>query len=94
MAAREARTTTCCNSPPSPIRTRPVVHYDQIGNGRSTHLPDKPAGFWTPGLFLDELANLLDRLGIAGDYHLFGQSWGGMLGRRARRRRPAGCAGS
>ena len=72
---------------------RPVVHYDQIGNGRSTHLPDKPAGFWTPGLFLDELANLLDRLGIAGDYALFGQSWGGILGAAHAAGRPAGLRG-
>ena len=24
-----------------------VIHYDQLGNGRSTHLPDKDASFWT-----------------------------------------------
>ena len=27
---------------------RAVVHYDQLGNGRSTHLRDKGADFWTP----------------------------------------------
>lgn len=26
---------------------RPVIHYDQIGNGRSTHLRDKGADFWS-----------------------------------------------
>ncbi|MCX5200082.1 proline iminopeptidase-family hydrolase [Streptomyces sp. NBC_00237] len=57
----------------------PVVHYDQLGNGGSTHLPDKDAGFWTVDLFLDELANLLEKLGISDDYVLFGQSWGGPL---------------
>ena len=36
-------------------RGRPVVHYDQLGCGRSTHLPDKGADFWTVQLFLDEL---------------------------------------
>ena len=61
-------------------RGRAVVHYDQLGNGRSTHLRDKGADFWTPRLFLDELENLLRHLNIAGRYHLLGQSWGGMLG--------------
>jgi L-proline amide hydrolase len=59
---------------------RPVIHYDQLGNGRSTHLPDRGADFWTVDLFLDELDNLLERLGIASSYHFLGQSWGGMLG--------------
>lgn len=59
---------------------RAVVHYDQLGNGGSTHLRDKGADFWTPQLFLAELDNLLSHLGIAHSYHLLGQSWGGMLG--------------
>ena len=59
---------------------RAVVHYDQLGNGRSTHLPDRGTDFWTVDLFLAELDNLLSHLGIAGRYHLVGQSWGGMLG--------------
>jgi len=59
---------------------RAVIHYDQIGNGRSTHLRDKPADFWTPSLFLAELDSLLKHLGIADRYALLGQSWGGMLG--------------
>jgi L-proline amide hydrolase len=58
----------------------PVIHYDQLGAGQSTHLPDKGADFWTVDLFLDELDNLLSHLGIRGRYHLIGQSWGGMLG--------------
>jgi L-proline amide hydrolase len=60
-------------------RGRAVVHYDQLGNGRSTHLRDKGANFWTPRLFLDELENLLRHLKIDGRYHVLGQSWGGML---------------
>ena len=60
-------------------RGRAVVHYDQLGNGRSTHLRDKGASFWTPRLFLDELENLLRHLKIDGRYHVLGQSWGGML---------------
>lgn len=71
-------------------RGRAVVHYDQIGNGRSTHRPDAPKDFWTVGLFLDELGSLLRHLGIERRYHLLGQSWGGMLGMEHAVRRPAG----
>ena len=42
---------------------RPVIHYDQLGNGRSTHLRDRGADFWTVDLFLAELDNLLHQLG-------------------------------
>lgn len=59
---------------------RPVVHYDQVGGGRSTLLPDRGVDFWTVRLFLSELDNLLTALGIDDDYCLLGQSWGGMLG--------------
>lgn len=69
---------------------RPVIHYDQIGNGRSTHLPDAGPGYWTPELFVAELENLLSQLGINDAYHLLGQSWGGMLGAEFAVRRPAG----
>ncbi|MBW4023785.1 MAG: proline iminopeptidase-family hydrolase [Proteobacteria bacterium] len=58
---------------------RAVVHYDQLGNGRSTHLRDRGADFWTVELFLGELDGLLNHLGIAGNYDIVGQSWGGML---------------
>ena len=71
----------------------PVVHYDQLGNGGSTHLPDQPHGFWTPELFLEELDNLLTRLGIADDYVLLGQSWGGMLAAWHAAGRPPGLRG-
>ena len=73
----------------------PVVHYDQLGNGGSTHLPDADPRFWTVELFLDELDNLLRRLEIANNYVLFGHSWGGRAIGAARRL--AGrkvCAGS
>jgi len=58
---------------------RAVVHYDQLGGGRSTHYPDRGAEFWTPELFARELKNLVDALGIAGRHHVLGQSWGGFL---------------
>ncbi|WP_342359111.1 proline iminopeptidase-family hydrolase [Terrarubrum flagellatum] len=69
---------------------RAVIHYDQIGNGRSTHLRDKGADFWTVQFFLGELDNLLDHLGIASRYALLGQSWGGMLGSEHAVLRPKG----
>ncbi|KAJ3859785.1 proline-specific peptidase [Lentinula novae-zelandiae] len=58
----------------------PVIFYDQIGIGKSTHLPDKPKEFWTSELFMDELENLLQSLGVSSDFDLLGCSWGGMLG--------------
>lgn len=69
---------------------RAVVHYDQLGSGSSTHLPERGGDFWTVELFLEELDNLLAALGIAGDYHLLGQSWGGMLASEHAIRRPPG----
>jgi L-proline amide hydrolase len=71
----------------------PVVHYDQLGGGGSTRLPDADPGFWTPELFGDELDNLLVRLGIDGNYVLYGQSWGGVLAARHAATRPAGLRG-
>lgn len=68
---------------------RTVVHYDQIGCGRSTHLPDAPREFWKPGLFVDEFHAVRTELGIE-EYHLLGQSWGGMLGAEIAVRRPEG----
>jgi L-proline amide hydrolase len=70
---------------------RTVIHYDQVGCGHSTHLPDKPADFWTPELFVDEFHTVRTALGIE-QYHLLGQSWGGMLGAEISVRRPAGLA--
>ena len=69
---------------------RAVVHYDQLGNGRSTHLPKADGGFWTVDLFLEELACLISHLGISKRYCLLGQSWGGMLAAEHAVRRPAG----
>lgn len=69
---------------------RAVVHYDQLGCGRSTHLPEKGADFWGVELFLDELDNLLTGLGIASSYAVLGQSWGGMLAAEHAVRRPDG----
>jgi L-proline amide hydrolase len=72
---------------------RAVIHYDQLGNGNSTHLPDAPTDFWTIALFLAELDNLLAHLKIADSYMYLGQSWGGMLGSEHAVRRPKGLKG-
>jgi L-proline amide hydrolase len=69
---------------------RAVVLYDQLGNGNSTHLPDRGADFWTVDLFVRELANLLEHLGIADRYHVLGQSWGGFLAQEHAFTQPAG----
>jgi L-proline amide hydrolase len=69
---------------------RAVIHYDQLGCGNSTLLPEKGADFWTPQLFIDELENLVDHLGIRGGFHVLGQSWGGMLGAEYGVTRPKG----
>jgi proline-specific peptidase len=58
----------------------PVILYDQIGNGHSTHLKEKPSTFWTIDLFIDELANLINFFGIQNGFSIVGHSWGGILG--------------
>ncbi|KAH8895195.1 proline-specific peptidase [Thozetella sp. PMI_491] len=61
----------------------PVVFYDQIGCGSSTHLRQRAGdkAFWQESLFIAELDNLLDFLNLRDGpgFHLLGQSWGGML---------------
>ena len=58
---------------------RGAVLYDQLGCGKSEHLREAPADFWSPQLFKDELVALTEHLGVAGRYAVVGQSWGGML---------------
>jgi len=69
---------------------RAVVFYDQIGNGRSSHYPERGADFWTVDLFVRELHNLVDALGIAGRHHVLGSSWGGFLGQEYALTQPPG----
>jgi L-proline amide hydrolase len=69
---------------------RAAILYDQIGCGNSTHLQEKPAEFWTPELFMEELTLLTQHLGISDSYALLGQSWGGMLGMQFAITQPAG----
>jgi L-proline amide hydrolase len=72
---------------------RAIIHYDQLGSGRSTHLPDRGGDFWTVDLFIAELHNLLDHLEIHDSFYLLGQSWGGMLGAEFAMRQPHGLEG-
>jgi L-proline amide hydrolase len=71
---------------------RAVVFYDQLGNGKSTHLPERmgDGGFWTPELFVRELQNLVEHLGIADRHHVLGQSWGGFLAQEYALTQPRG----
>ncbi|KAK3686194.1 Alpha/Beta hydrolase protein [Podospora appendiculata] len=71
----------------------PVIFYDQIGCGRSTHLQEKmgDASFWTMDLFLAELDNLVDHLQLRSrGFSVLGQSWGGVLVGLYAARQPAG----
>ena len=70
---------------------RAVVFYDQLGNGRSTRVPERKGDgdFWTPELFVRELANLVRHLGLE-RYHVLGQSWGGFLAQEYALTQPAG----
>lgn len=72
----------------------PVVMYDQIGCGASTHLPETAGDkdFWQESLFIAELDNLIDYLKLRDGpgFHLFGQSWGGLLGVAFAARQPRG----
>ena len=72
---------------------RACVLYDQLGCGRSDHLPDAPTDFWSPQLFKDELVRLTRHLGIDGRHAVVGQSWGGMLAMEYALDHPAGLRG-
>jgi L-proline amide hydrolase len=70
---------------------RPVIFYDQIGNGNSARLPARGADFWTVGLFVAELQNLVAKLNLAETgYHILGQSWGGFLAQEFALTKPPG----
>lgn len=55
---------------------RPLVMYDQLGCGLST--TESRPDLWTSKTWIEELIALMAFLGID-DYHLLGQSWGGMM---------------
>ncbi|KAF5318368.1 hypothetical protein D9758_018954 [Tetrapyrgos nigripes] len=66
----------------------PVVFYDQIGNGASSHVENADRAFWKPELFMDELDNLVKALKVQDNFDLLGHSWG--VGQYAASRRPHG----
>ncbi|KAI1144628.1 proline-specific peptidase [Hypoxylon sp. FL0543] len=71
----------------------PVIFYDQVGCGRSTHYREKMGdeSFWTFDLFIQELDNLVDHLQLRKrGFFVIGQSWGGMLGAVYAARHPEG----
>lgn len=68
---------------------RRVVLYDQLGSGNSSQ-PSDPS-LWTVELFVAELANVRDALGLD-RVHLLGHSWGGMLAQEYALTQPDGLA--
>ncbi|CAG8975946.1 hypothetical protein HYALB_00007077 [Hymenoscyphus albidus] len=70
----------------------PVIFYDQIGSGKSTHLREKAGDvtFWNEELFIKEIDNIVDYLGLRDGFDIYGQSWGGMLATRYATLHPVG----
>ncbi|KAJ8519550.1 hypothetical protein ONZ45_g3522 [Pleurotus djamor] len=68
----------------------PIIFYDQLGNGESTHIPDAPSDFWQTTLFVDQLDSLVKYLGIDDNFDLIGNSFGGMLVGEYATRAPSG----
>ena len=69
----------------------PVVLYDQIGCGNSTHLPERKGDtdFWTIDLFIAELLNLIKSMKIA-RFDVLGHSWGGIVTAKLAVQQPKG----
>jgi L-proline amide hydrolase len=70
---------------------RRVIFYDQLGCGNSVVTDPHETSMWTPELYVDEVKAVRDALGLE-RVHLFGHSWGGMLGMRYAIGQPAGLA--
>jgi len=56
---------------------RPVIFFDQLGAGRSDHVTDTT--LFTIPKYVERLDSLRHRLGLR-EVHLYGQSWGTILG--------------
>ncbi|KAF4622284.1 hypothetical protein D9613_009034 [Agrocybe pediades] len=72
----------------------PVIQYEQVGCGRSTHLRDeslkkKGIEFWNDGIYVAELESLVKWLKLE-KYDVLGHSWGGMFGSRFAAKQPKG----
>ncbi|KRM92666.1 proline iminopeptidase [Liquorilactobacillus cacaonum] len=59
------------------LSQRQLIMYDQIGCGRSS-IPDDEPNLYNANTWLDELENLINYFELK-EFHLLGQSWGGML---------------
>ncbi|GAM87570.1 hypothetical protein ANO11243_055970 [Dothideomycetidae sp. 11243] len=70
----------------------PVVLYDQIGCGKSTHIPETAGdkAVWNIDFFVNELDNLINHLGVRSGYHILGHSFGGMIAPEYAVRQPKG----
>ncbi|MFC4714264.1 proline iminopeptidase-family hydrolase [Planococcus dechangensis] len=55
---------------------RPVIHYDQLGSGKSDRPTD--TALWTVERFVEELGQVIQALQLE-EVHLLGHSWGTML---------------
>lgn len=55
---------------------RPVIHYDQLGSGRSDRPTDTK--LWTLERFVEELRQVVEFLKLE-EVHILGHSWGTML---------------
>lgn len=61
-----------------PLDEVEFYYYDQLGSYRSDQ-PDEPE-LWTVSRFVDEVEQVRAALNLdAGNFYLFGQSWGGLL---------------
>ncbi|MGO2514746.1 MAG: proline iminopeptidase-family hydrolase [Corynebacterium variabile] len=70
-----------------PGSEREIIYYDQAGCGRTARPDTVPP--WSLGLFVDELAGLLDALSLD-SYDLMGHSAGGWIALDFALRQPAG----
>lgn len=62
--------------PLAELTHRQIISYDQLGCGES-YLDGHPE-LWTLDTWMEELSGLLSYLDVS-EFHLLGQSWGGML---------------
>lgn len=62
MAARRAHDYLKPVAELARVAARPCVLYDQNGCGRSQHLPDAPAEFWSVELFCRELTQRFSKM--------------------------------
>ncbi|GAM83133.1 hypothetical protein ANO11243_011190 [Dothideomycetidae sp. 11243] len=70
----------------------PVILYDQIGCGKSTHIPETVGdkSIWNVDLFVDEVNNLVEHLKLRNGYYILGHSFGGMIAPEFATRQPKG----